>query len=357
MSSSSGGSPMLTDLTYRRQNPEKSDDSGLPDWIHSHTPVHQAPTVSSDDASDVAGPDEDAAAAGTSHKVTSVAQAGSNKQAHAMQQGSGKAGSLTLTTAGPAAAAAASLAAVAGTIKSSVQLILPEKLIRNKVLIELEPAPHQATELSGDAGAVGRLTVNRLAADGGVFKVDLKGVLYQATVLPVAGTAVMVNIGLTDAKVESVLNDFVRLREESSYHDMGMTVEGGYGMAELMADDEDNYQLEGGEEGKEPGKAAKAKKAGAPRSKAGSKPGSKAASSSKALKPKRGVKKKKPQMQGKAAGSKAAAKPKGAAAAKGTSKPAKAAKTAEAKPTAAKGKKASSDDEPEEEWDSDWNGE
>jgi len=44
-------------------------------------------------------------------------------------------------------------------------------------------------------------------------------------------------------QVESVLNDFVRLREESSYHDSGMTVEAGAGMAELLADDEENYQL------------------------------------------------------------------------------------------------------------------
>jgi hypothetical protein len=46
-------------------------------------------------------------------------------------------------------------------------------------------------------------------------------------------------------QVESVLNDFVRLREECSYHDSGTALEGGYGMAELMADDEDVYQLGG----------------------------------------------------------------------------------------------------------------
>jgi hypothetical protein len=45
-------------------------------------------------------------------------------------------------------------------------------------------------------------------------------------------------------QVESVLNDFVRLREECSYHDSAQ-LEGGYGMAELMADDEDVYQLGG----------------------------------------------------------------------------------------------------------------
>lgn len=37
------------------------------------------------------------------------------------------------------------------------------------------------------------------------------------------------------------MSDFVRLKEEQSY--VGMTtLEGSYGMDELMADDEDNYQ-------------------------------------------------------------------------------------------------------------------
>jgi len=39
------------------------------------------------------------------------------------------------------------------------------------------------------------------AAADGCFKVDLKGVLYQATVLPLAGTALVANIGPTEAKV------------------------------------------------------------------------------------------------------------------------------------------------------------
>jgi hypothetical protein len=38
-------------------------------------------------------------------------------------------------------------------------------------------------------------------ADEGAFKLDLKGVLYHATVLPLGGTAVVANIGPTEAKV------------------------------------------------------------------------------------------------------------------------------------------------------------
>lgn len=39
------------------------------------------------------------------------------------------------------------------------------------------------------------------------------------------------------------MSDFVRLREESSYLEGGMLLEGGNGMTDWMADDEDNYQL------------------------------------------------------------------------------------------------------------------
>jgi hypothetical protein len=36
-----------------------------------------------------------------------------------------------------------------------------------QVLVELEPAPHQATELSGDAGAVGRIIADAEAGGAG----------------------------------------------------------------------------------------------------------------------------------------------------------------------------------------------
>lgn len=39
------------------------------------------------------------------------------------------------------------------------------------------------------------------AAADGCFKVDLKGVLYTATVLPLVGTALVANMGPTEAKV------------------------------------------------------------------------------------------------------------------------------------------------------------
>lgn len=139
-----------------------------------------------------------------------------------------------------------------------------------------------------------------LGTEGG-FKLDLKGVLYNAAVLPLAGTALVVNIGPTDAKarrqsaaaaqrnttssvvhmptapmgyfgrlaavlnasnaaaaatnaaeaatahhlllpaqVESVISDYVRLTEEASWLEGGTTLEGGLlGMDDLMAEDDD----------------------------------------------------------------------------------------------------------------------
>jgi hypothetical protein len=44
-------------------------------------------------------------------------------------------------------------------------------------------------------------------------------------------------------QIEAVMSDFVRLREESSYLEGGVLLEGGNGMTDWMADDEDNYQL------------------------------------------------------------------------------------------------------------------
>lgn len=40
-----------------------------------------------------------------------------------------------------------------------------------------------------------------------------------------------------------MLGDFVRLREETDFTEGGMLLEGGGTYNELMADDEDNYQM------------------------------------------------------------------------------------------------------------------
>eukprot|EP00198_Chlamydomonas_reinhardtii_P010423 XP_001699760.1 predicted protein [Chlamydomonas reinhardtii] len=163
----------------------------------------------------------------------------------------------------------------------SLPLMLPDKINRNKVLFELPPPPasssnadgyghgHGATDLSGDAGAVGRLIVLAAAPTGGkgaaagggepgpssqggggpggaevCLQVDLKGVIYNAWALPLAGTAMVLNVGPTEAKVESLFNDFVRLREAADVHRGAGVGDDGDGLAHLLGDDDDqdNYQ-------------------------------------------------------------------------------------------------------------------
>ncbi|GIL75941.1 hypothetical protein Vretimale_5514 [Volvox reticuliferus] len=139
-------------------------------------------------------------------------------------------------------------------------IMLPERLNRNKVLLELPSAPasgeqyHGAADLSGDSGAVGRIVVlgsgasgkGAAAADGSglQLQVDLKGVLYNAWVLPLATTAMVLNIGPTEAKVESLFNDFIRLREAVDPY--GSDEDGGdAGLAYLLDGDDENYQRGG----------------------------------------------------------------------------------------------------------------
>lgn len=45
-------------------------------------------------------------------------------------------------------------------------------------IVELEPDPHGSTDLTGDAGVVGRWLVEGDATDGQELQLDLKGILY-----------------------------------------------------------------------------------------------------------------------------------------------------------------------------------
>ncbi|KXZ56279.1 hypothetical protein GPECTOR_1g244 [Gonium pectorale] len=157
---------------------------------------------------------------------------------------------------------------VAAGVSGPIPIMLPEKLNRNKVLMELPPPPsgsdghgHGVADLSGDAGAVGRVIVlagGKGAAGGSCsgsevqLQVDLKGVVYNAWVLPLAGSAMVLNIGPTEAKVESLFNDFIRLREAPDQ--FGVQQDGGE-LAYLLDGGDDNYQI--GEEGEGEDAAAK----------------------------------------------------------------------------------------------------
>ncbi|PSC69861.1 DNA-binding BIN4-like isoform B [Micractinium conductrix] len=180
---------------------------------------------------------------------------------------------------------------------SRMDVVLPEKLPQIKMLVELERGGsddvHGVTDLSGDSGAIGRLMIGG-SKEEPQLQLDVKGVLYNATVVPCPATIALINMGQSEAKVECLFTEFVQLREDTrfSFNDadqLGGLVEG---------DDDGNY-VDGGDGGAGEGAAAGGAKKGRGKAAAG---GSKAAPCKRAApKAKGGVKK---------AGGKPKAKPK-----------------------------------------------
>jgi hypothetical protein len=69
------------------------------------------------------------------------------------------------------------------------------------VLVECEGEGENALDLSGDVGAVGRFSVlKKPGGEGENMFLDLKGVMYHATIVP-STTFMVVNLGPTEAKV------------------------------------------------------------------------------------------------------------------------------------------------------------
>lgn len=91
---------------------------------------------------------------------------------------------------------------------SHLPLVLSDKLARAKVLVELE-GDGDVVDLDGDAGAVGRfyaLPPDDPACAGGAaseLRLDLKGVVYEARMVPSA-TCLVVRLEGGEAKVEAV---------------------------------------------------------------------------------------------------------------------------------------------------------
>jgi len=79
---------------------------------------------------------------------------------------------------------------------------------KSKVLFEIEGSG-EAIDLDGDTGAVGRW----LAESSRALKVDMKGVMYNARVVPAAGSIVVVAVNGDVAKIESVHREFIQRRE------------------------------------------------------------------------------------------------------------------------------------------------
>ncbi len=94
---------------------------------------------------------------------------------------------------------------------TSLPLVLPERLAKAKVLVELE-GDGDAVDLEGDVGAVGRFYLRDSAAGGAgggpssaaavdpdELRLDLKGVIYEARMLP-STTCMVVKIESGEAK-------------------------------------------------------------------------------------------------------------------------------------------------------------
>ena len=67
-----------------------------------------------------------------------------------------------------------------------------------QLLVEIPAGKREVLDLSGDAGAVGRFTVEE---DGSNMVLDLKGVVYNAALAAMPCTACVVSIGQKEAKV------------------------------------------------------------------------------------------------------------------------------------------------------------
>ncbi|KAK3274168.1 hypothetical protein CYMTET_17636 [Cymbomonas tetramitiformis] len=97
------------------------------------------------------------------------------------------------------------------TAAAEMPLMLPDKVTRNKVLVELS-GDQEATDLEGDVGSVGRF--NMLGKE---MQLDLKGLIYSAQIVP-SNTFLVVSVGDSKgekptAKVEAIMNDFMQLKE------------------------------------------------------------------------------------------------------------------------------------------------
>lgn len=93
----------------------------------------------------------------------------------------------------------------------SLKLQMPEKVAKAKILVETEAT--EATDLEGDVGVVGRA---QRSDTSGNSQLDLKGVIYDCHVLPAKSSMAVIHVSGSEAKVEAVFNDFVRLEESDS---------------------------------------------------------------------------------------------------------------------------------------------
>ena len=108
--------------------------------------------------------------------------------------------------------------------QKSISVVVPDRLPGGKLIMELETndAIAGATDLSGDTGAIGRiLKRTMIAADGEstleCHELDLKGRLYTVTPVEFPGTIMVLNFTGDEAKVESFMEYFMQVREDTRF--------------------------------------------------------------------------------------------------------------------------------------------
>ncbi|KAL3144571.1 hypothetical protein ABBQ32_004296 [Trebouxia sp. C0010 RCD-2024] len=123
---------------------------------------------------------------------------------------------------------------IASDLPGQVPVLLPEKLSTSRCLIEVVDSV--STDLAGDAGAVGRFSIVQHGQQQQA-QLDLKGAVYSMTVVPCASTLCVVNIRQTEARVETVLSEFIQLGHEATQN----TTQDDRAMF-MFGDDDESYQ-------------------------------------------------------------------------------------------------------------------
>ncbi|XP_058068181.1 DNA-binding protein BIN4 isoform X2 [Magnolia sinica] len=107
-------------------------------------------------------------------------------------------------------------------VSSRLPLVFPEKIQRLKALVECDG---DSIDLSGDVGAVGRISFSSTPSGSSEMLFDLKGNIYKTTIVP-SSTFCVVSFGQAEAKIEAIMNDFIQLKPHSNVYEAETMIEG-----------------------------------------------------------------------------------------------------------------------------------
>jgi len=266
----------------------RADSDSEPDWLRAFTPKAPAaalPDSSDDDDLPIRRAPAAPASARTPATATlpaAAAPAAARAERAAPAEPAAPPAKPGSTAKKPNAAAAKRAANAATAGLSHLPLLLADRLARSKVLVELE-GEGDAVDLDGDVGCVGRLYLaSSEEARDSRLRLDLKGVVYQARVVP-STSCLLVRVEGGAARVEAVFNDYVATRREVveveddglhdgfAFGDSEASAGSGRGKAKRKREEEDSLGGVGGgssDEAEDVGKPAGPKAKKKPRKKA-----------------------------------------------------------------------------------------